>query len=493
MADKFDYIQYLRSNLLLKEVNGDSNPLGLPYVDTWHQGQYKAQSGELPQAIKLMNKAAQQAEQYAKETRDQGVAGEAGYYRGTVAWLKKDYPTVLKYINDKSVKLTGNDVVLKKLLKHRDKPYVQAYTLQEGMQLDEVEPIVTLSNDRDPLHRFMKSRKFIEIFEDIPIINRSLLPGELKKYLTAYYKMFFKPEKYRITFPQFLEIFFDELVGTLLYMQDNYHWPETDKEEEEYWETFSRELEINLGDLLEDYRILNEVETVPDPDSFRPTRLDRFLSSKQFEEMERAFEYTHIYELQDLLSYFFEVYEGSAKAVERLPSGTKLREYLQRTYGWPHVMSTLIRNFEEAVDNWGIEDLEAVEDWGYDEALANGIGDTFKELVPKPITEAEIVPDSGHDLESRLRKSLPKLPEYKAATRTTEEFSDNHLMDTILRYYHQYSPTMSLPAFVKYYLTTSERIFEYLDRIPGARQDGNQYWEDYWNIFFLRMEDDLML
>jgi hypothetical protein len=111
----------------LKEFEGDSNPLKLSHIDTWHDGQNKAQENKTEEAIKLMVKAADEAEKYAKENQDGGVAGEAGYYRGTIAWLKKDYTTVEKYINDKFVKFTGNDEVLKKLLRNKDKSYKEAY------------------------------------------------------------------------------------------------------------------------------------------------------------------------------------------------------------------------------------------------------------------------------------------------------------------------------------------------------------------------------
>ena len=67
-----------------------------------------------------MTKAVEEAEKYAKENNDGGVAGEARYYRGTIAWLKKEYNDVEKYINDKYVKITGNDEVLKRLLKNKD-------------------------------------------------------------------------------------------------------------------------------------------------------------------------------------------------------------------------------------------------------------------------------------------------------------------------------------------------------------------------------------
>jgi hypothetical protein len=111
----------------LKEFEGDSNPLKLKYIDTWHDGQYKADNGKTEEAIKLMAQAASEAEKIAKEKQDSGIAGEANYYKGTIAWLKKDYNTVEKYINDKFVKITGNDKVLKRLLNNKDKPYKEAY------------------------------------------------------------------------------------------------------------------------------------------------------------------------------------------------------------------------------------------------------------------------------------------------------------------------------------------------------------------------------
>jgi hypothetical protein len=112
---------------LIREFQGDSNPLGLPHIDTWHDGQKKAVDNKTEEAIKLMTKAANDAEKMAKEKQDGGIAGEANYYRGTIAWLKKDYTTVEKYINDEYVKKIGNDEVLKRLLKNKDKSYKEAY------------------------------------------------------------------------------------------------------------------------------------------------------------------------------------------------------------------------------------------------------------------------------------------------------------------------------------------------------------------------------
>jgi nicotinic acid mononucleotide adenylyltransferase/predicted nucleotidyltransferase len=123
----------------LNENTGDSNPLKLPYIDTWHEGQYKVEAGKIEAGIKLMTQAANEAEKLAKEEQDGGIAGEAGYYRGTIAWLKKDYDTVKKYIKDKFVKSTGNDEVLNRLLKNKDTPYKEAYSINEAIIGDKIE------------------------------------------------------------------------------------------------------------------------------------------------------------------------------------------------------------------------------------------------------------------------------------------------------------------------------------------------------------------
>lgn len=107
----------------LKEI-GDSNPLNLQHIDTWHDGQNKASDEKVEEAIRLMTKAAQEAEK-------EGSLGEANYYKATVAWLKKDYQTVKKYVNDKHVKQTGNDEVLKRLLANAGKSYKDAYLTED--------------------------------------------------------------------------------------------------------------------------------------------------------------------------------------------------------------------------------------------------------------------------------------------------------------------------------------------------------------------------
>jgi hypothetical protein len=133
-AERIDQMEkYLvkLSNMLAKKkggVSGDSNPEGTEHVDTWHQAQNALQSGDKERAANMMAKAADQAEKLAREKQDAGYAGEAGYYRGTVAWIKGDWDAVEKYANDKYVVATGNDEVLKRLLKNRNKSYKDAYS-----------------------------------------------------------------------------------------------------------------------------------------------------------------------------------------------------------------------------------------------------------------------------------------------------------------------------------------------------------------------------
>jgi hypothetical protein len=115
-------IEYIRK-LIREELNkfsGDSNPLNLNYIDIWHKGQYAAQSGDYKTAIKLMINATNGAIK-------NNEIGEANYYKGTVAWLQKDYTTAEKYANDKYVRITGNDSVLKRLLQNKEKSYNDAY------------------------------------------------------------------------------------------------------------------------------------------------------------------------------------------------------------------------------------------------------------------------------------------------------------------------------------------------------------------------------
>ena len=115
----------------LKET---SNPLNLKYIDTWHKGQNLAFNNKTDEAIKAMSQAAKEAYEYSKKT--DGDFAEYKYYLGTIAWFKKDYKTIEKIINDKQVKNSGNDVVLKKLLQNKDKSYKEAY----GSDLKENQP-----------------------------------------------------------------------------------------------------------------------------------------------------------------------------------------------------------------------------------------------------------------------------------------------------------------------------------------------------------------
>jgi predicted house-cleaning noncanonical NTP pyrophosphatase (MazG superfamily) len=129
--NKMEEYRVKLGNMLAKkkgEVSGDSNPEGTKHVDTWHQAQHALEAGDKSRAAEMMSKAADQAEELAKEKQDAGYAGEAGYYRGTAAWLKGDWETVEKYANNNYVKSTGNDEVLKRLLKNRDKSYKDAYS-----------------------------------------------------------------------------------------------------------------------------------------------------------------------------------------------------------------------------------------------------------------------------------------------------------------------------------------------------------------------------
>ena len=162
----------------LKEFEGDSNRLNLPHIDTWHDGQYKAQDGKTKEAIKLMTKAADEAKKYAKETQDDGINGEAGYYMGTIAWLEKDYSTVEKYINDDNVKITGNDEVLKKLLKNKDKSYKEAYNFPEQ---NEGLHDTSWENDKGDKITLMD---LLNATENIPVEKISV--EELKPYLLSW-------------------------------------------------------------------------------------------------------------------------------------------------------------------------------------------------------------------------------------------------------------------------------------------------------------------
>jgi predicted nucleotidyltransferase/nicotinamide mononucleotide adenylyltransferase len=107
------------------EFKGNSNPLNLKYIDTWHDGQDLAFKNKTKEAIKVMTQAAKEAKEFS-ETNDNDFA-EFKYYLSTIDWLKGNYKTAEKYINDKEVINSRNDEVLKRLLQNKDKSYKDAY------------------------------------------------------------------------------------------------------------------------------------------------------------------------------------------------------------------------------------------------------------------------------------------------------------------------------------------------------------------------------
>ena len=106
-------------DLFLSEA-GDSNPLNVPWVDTWHEAQHMAFAND-PGARARMARAAKEA------TQGRSV-GEAKYYMATVAWLQGNYRAVKQYSIDPDVKKTGNDQILLRLLKNTGLPYKIAYS-----------------------------------------------------------------------------------------------------------------------------------------------------------------------------------------------------------------------------------------------------------------------------------------------------------------------------------------------------------------------------
>ena len=133
-------------------LNEESNPLKLNYVNTWHKAQKKALENKTEEAIKLMIQAAKEAEELES-------IGEANYYKGTIAWLKKDYNTVNKYINDKFVKSTGNDEVLKRLLNNKDKSYKEAYISK--LNESKYSSLLSQMSNKDQLER-NEYQKFVQ-------------------------------------------------------------------------------------------------------------------------------------------------------------------------------------------------------------------------------------------------------------------------------------------------------------------------------------------
>lgn len=108
--------QYIESK---EQYQGDSNPMGNVWVDTWHEAQKHAFSSNTQLAISLMQKASQQAWQESP--------GEAKYYLGTVAWLLGNKAKCLAMMKDSDVIQTGNDKVLLRLLNSKTNNYQQAY------------------------------------------------------------------------------------------------------------------------------------------------------------------------------------------------------------------------------------------------------------------------------------------------------------------------------------------------------------------------------
>ena len=129
------------------KFQGNSNPLKLKYIDTWHDGQDLAFKNKTKEAIKVMTQAAKEAKEFAKA--DDNDLAEFKYYLSTIDWLKGNYKTAEKYINDKEVINSRNDEVLKRLLQNKDKSYEEAYgaDLKEAKQSNP--PITRIYFDLD--------------------------------------------------------------------------------------------------------------------------------------------------------------------------------------------------------------------------------------------------------------------------------------------------------------------------------------------------------
>ena len=129
------------------KFQGNSNPLKLKYIDTWHDGQDLAFKNKTKEAIKVMTQAAKETKEFA-EANDNDLA-EFKYYLSTIDWLKGNYKTAEKYINDKEVINSRNDEVLKRLLQNKDKSYEEAYgaDLKEAKQSNP--PITRIYFDLD--------------------------------------------------------------------------------------------------------------------------------------------------------------------------------------------------------------------------------------------------------------------------------------------------------------------------------------------------------
>lgn len=120
--NKFSFAEWLNENK--EQYQGDSNPMDNTWVDTWHEAQKHAFSGDTQLAVSMMKKAAQQAWQESP--------GEAKYYLGTAAWLSDDKAKCLAMTKDNDVIQTGNDKVLRRLLNSKTSNYQHAYSLNEN-------------------------------------------------------------------------------------------------------------------------------------------------------------------------------------------------------------------------------------------------------------------------------------------------------------------------------------------------------------------------
>jgi len=145
--NKFSFAEWLNENK--GHYQGDSNPMGNAWVDTWHKAQKHAFSGNIQLAVSMMEKAAQQAWQESP--------GEAKYYLGTAAWLSGDKVKCLKMTKDSDVIQTGNDKVLLRLLNSKTSNYQQAYSLNEnkgeGFSKNYVKSFASLPWDWEAMQR----------------------------------------------------------------------------------------------------------------------------------------------------------------------------------------------------------------------------------------------------------------------------------------------------------------------------------------------------
>ena len=124
--NKFSFAEWLNESD--EQYQGDSNPMSNDWVDTWHEAQRHAFSGDIKLAVSMMKKAAQQARQESP--------GEAKYYLGTAAWLSGDKAKCLAMTKDSDVVQTGNHEVLLKLLNSKTSNYQQAYSQNENEEME---------------------------------------------------------------------------------------------------------------------------------------------------------------------------------------------------------------------------------------------------------------------------------------------------------------------------------------------------------------------